>query len=190
MFIEMPVLDHGVVAAVMIFAPLLEIMVLATPLIRAVSAAWRLIPQDRLPLFGQIVVEALAQDHTASASILRGLVYGRTAPPSPVRRRFQAPTLVVGHPRDPLHPFSDADMLVKELPHGTLLEAESLIELRAKPDRLTPQIGDWLDAVWRGEEAGSATVRPKARRARKATATRRPVSRTAGGVTRRARATG
>jgi len=73
LLIEMPVLEHGLVAAVMIFAPLIEIMVLAKPVVRAVSAAWRLIPRRRLPLFGRIVVEALAQDHSASASVLQGL---------------------------------------------------------------------------------------------------------------------
>src|ERR1700730_11539994 len=101
LLIEMPVLDNGVFAAVMIFAPLMEIMVLAKPLVRLVSMAWSLVPRRRLPLLARVVVEALAQDHTASAAILQGLVYGRTAPPARVRRTFQAPALVIGHPRDP-----------------------------------------------------------------------------------------
>ncbi len=165
---EMPVLEHGVVAAVMIFAPLLEIMVLAKPVVRAVSAIWSRVPRERLPLFGQIVVEALAQDHNASASVLQGLVYGRTAPPARLRRTFAAPALVIGHPRDPLHPFSDADTLSRELPNATLLQASSIFELRTRPERLTPMIAAWLDAAW--DKAGNTPqrrgmARPAVRRA-------------------------
>jgi pimeloyl-ACP methyl ester carboxylesterase len=148
MFVEMPVLENGVGAAAMIFVPLLEVMLLARPLVRLMSAAWRLVPRERLPLFGRIVIEALAQDHDASAAILQGLVYGRTAPPVLMRRNFKMPTLVIGHPRDPLHPLADAEALSRELRDGTLLQAESIMELRTKPERLTPQIADWLDSVW------------------------------------------
>jgi pimeloyl-ACP methyl ester carboxylesterase len=172
LFIEMPVLEHGVVAAVMIFAPLLEIMVLAKPVVRAVSAVWSLVPQQRLPLFGRIVVEALAQDHNASASVLQGLVYGRTAPPARLRRTFTAPALVIGHPRDPLHPFSDADGLSRELPNATLLEAGSILELRTRPDRLTPQIAAWLDRTWGVRGAAVGARRAATRRARPAATAR------------------
>ena len=137
----------------------------------------------------RIVVEALAQDHSASAAILQGLVYGRTAPPARVRRTFQAPTLVLGHPRDPLHPFSDADGLVRELPNATLLEAESLVELRSRPNRLTPQIANWLDGVWRGANAPAKSRRRTAPRARGASPVPRPVGRAARRVTRRSGAT-
>ncbi len=48
-----------------------------------------------------------------------------------------APTLVIGHRRDPIHPLTDAGMLADELPNGRLLEANSFVELRLTPDRLT-----------------------------------------------------
>ena len=35
-----------------------------------------------------------------------------------VRRTLAAPTLVIGHQRDPVHPFSDSDALVAELPNA------------------------------------------------------------------------
>ena len=38
------------------------------------------------------------------------------------RRTFEAPALVIGHPRDPVHPFSDAGMLAAELPNGAAAE--------------------------------------------------------------------
>jgi pimeloyl-ACP methyl ester carboxylesterase len=187
LMIEMPVLDNGVFAAVMIFAPLMEIMVLAKPLVKVVSMAWSLVPRGRLPLMARIVVEALAQDHSASAAILQGLVYGRTAPPSRLRRTIQAPTLVIGHPGDPLHPFSDADGLIRELSHATLLEAESLIELRTRPNRLTPRIGDWLDGIWRENKAAPTRVTQERQPGRAKSPARRRISRAAGGVTRQAR---
>ena len=58
-------------------------------------------------------------------------------------------TLVIGHYRDPIHPFSDSDMLVRELRHGRLIEANSILELRLAPDRLTGEIARFLDECWR-----------------------------------------
>ena len=43
------------------------------------------------------------------------------------RRTFTTPALVIGHHRDPVHPFSDAGLLAEELPNGRLLEAGSII---------------------------------------------------------------
>jgi hypothetical protein len=37
------------------------------------------------------------------------------------------PALVIGHYRDPIHPFSDSDMLARELPNARLLEASSIL---------------------------------------------------------------
>jgi hypothetical protein len=55
---------------------------------------------------------------------------------------------VIGHPRDPIHPFSDADMLVRELPDARLIEASSIVELRIAPERLTEEIADFVDGCW------------------------------------------
>ena len=44
---------------------------------------------------------------------------------------------MIGHYRDPVHPFSDSDMLVRELPNARLIEASSILELRLTPERLT-----------------------------------------------------
>ena len=55
---------------------------------------------------------------------------------------------MLGHHRDPVHPFSDAGMLAEELPNGRLLEADSLVELRLQPERLTDEIAAFLDEVW------------------------------------------
>ena len=39
-------------------------------------------------------------------------------PPPDERRAMLAPTLVIGHRRDPIHPLTDAGMLADELPNG------------------------------------------------------------------------
>ena len=57
---------------------------------------------------------------------------------------------MIGHRRDPVHPFSDAGMLAEELPNARLLEADSLVELRLSPERLTGEIAAFLDEVWEG----------------------------------------
>jgi hypothetical protein len=56
---------------------------------------------------------------------------------------------VIGHHRDPVHPFSDSGMLVDELPNGRLLEADSILELRFSPERLTGEIAGFIDDCWR-----------------------------------------
>jgi hypothetical protein len=96
----------------------------------------------------------LSQDPGPSGSVLQGILFGRTAPEHPVRQTFEAPALVIGHPRDPVHPFSDADMLAHELPNGRLLHAESIIELRTRPERLTARIAEFVAECWEdGDDA-------------------------------------
>ena len=56
------------------------------------------------------------------------MLFGGAAPASEVRRGITQPALVIGHPADPLHPFSDADMLVDEMPNARLVDANSILE--------------------------------------------------------------
>jgi hypothetical protein len=57
------------------------------------------------------------------------------------------PALVIGHAGDKLHELSDAQALAEELPNARLLRARSLIELRWNPERLWPDIGNFLEEV-------------------------------------------
>ena len=66
---------------------------------------------------------------------------------------YTSPHLVRFHERIRL-----AGALVEELPNGRLLEADSLLELRLAPERLTNEIADFIDGCWA----------PKRRRAKKA----------------------
>ena len=96
-----------------------------------------------------MMLDWVSQDPKPSASLLQGLFFGRIAPPSEERRRMDQPTLVIGHRRDPVHPFSDSDMLMHELPNASLLQASSLLELRLTPERLTAEIADFVERVLR-----------------------------------------
>ena len=75
---------------------------------------------------------------------------------------------------DIVHPFSDAGMLAKEMPNARLLQANSLVELRMRPERLTEEIADFLDEVWAPRARKRAKGEPKraASPARRAPASR------------------
>jgi len=148
MVIEMPVLDNALLACAIAFTPLLIGLTFGEPVMRFFQRGARAIPEDRVPWFANVVLDGLRQDPAPSAAVLQGLFFGRIAPHRVERRTFETPALVIGHRRDPVHPFSDAGMLADELPHGRLLEAESIVELRFSPDRLTNEIAGFIDSCW------------------------------------------
>jgi pimeloyl-ACP methyl ester carboxylesterase len=152
MVIEMPVLDGALLACALAFTPLMLALSYGEPLMRVVQAGAKRVP--RLPLLLDFVVDTVRQDPAPGAAVLQGLFFGRIAPHRGERRRIQTPTLVIGHRRDPLHPFSDAGMLAEELPNGRLLEASSIVELRIAPERLTGEIADFIDECWQPRAAG------------------------------------
>ncbi|MDQ6846962.1 MAG: alpha/beta hydrolase [Candidatus Dormibacteraeota bacterium] len=148
MILEMPVLDNALVGSAVAFSPLLVAVTIGEPLMRLLSRLVRLIPSSVVPFNIGVVLEALRQDPGPSGALLQGLFFGRTAPHREERRTFTAPSLVIGHHRDPVHPFSDAGMLAKELPNGRLVEASSILEMRLRPDRLYGEIDTFLEQVW------------------------------------------
>jgi hypothetical protein len=82
-------------------------------------------------------------------------------------------TLVIGHYRDPIHPFSDSDMLVRELPNARLLEASSILELRLTPERLTSEIVEFIERCFKPAPKTGARRRTASGSPRGASATRR-----------------
>src|SRR5262249_43215894 len=100
-----------------------------------------------------------SQDPAPSAAVLQGLFFGRTAPPRQERKTIKSRALVIGHPRDPVHPFSDSDMLVRELPDARLVEASSILELRLTPERLTGEIAAFVDECWNPKPRGNHSAR-------------------------------
>jgi pimeloyl-ACP methyl ester carboxylesterase len=153
MVIEMPVLDHALIGCGLAFTPLMVALTAGEPGMRALARAARAVPRRRLPWQADILLDWIRQDPEPSAAVLQGLFFGRTAPPREERRRMQTPALVIGHQYDIIHPFSDAGMLVEELPNGRLLEASSLIELRVAPRRLTEEIARFVEECWRPRAA-------------------------------------
>lgn len=159
MIIEMPVLDNAIPACAAAFTPLLFALTFGQPVMRRVAWIAQKIPRERVPLLLELFLDSLAQDPGPSGSVLQGILFGRTAPEHPVRQTFQSPTLVIGHPRDPVHPFSDADRLAAELPKGKLIDANSIIELRVRPERLTAKIAAFVEDCWREEDAEPEAAR-------------------------------
>lgn len=168
LLLEMPVLDNGLLGSALAFTPLLVALTFGEPVMKGVQALARRVPRRPLPLVAEILVDWVAQDPGPSAAVLQGLFFGRIAPHRSERRTFEAPSLVIGHPRDPVHPFSDADMLAAELPNGRLLNADSIIELRTRPERLTEEIAAFVDGCWATRTTSSARRRAGRRRAARA----------------------
>ncbi len=163
MIIEMPVLDKAIPACGAAFTPLLFALTYGEPVMKALALGARRIPRAFVPFTVELVLDWIAQDPGPSGAVLRGILFGRTAPERTVREGLEAPALVIGHPRDPLHPFSDADMLAAELPNGRLIDANSIIELRVSPERLTGKIAAFIDECW--DEAGARSAGHRARAA-------------------------
>ena len=100
-----------------------------------------------------MLLDTVRQDPAPSAAVLQGLFAQRTAPHRAERRTLATPALVIGHHRDPVHPFSDAGLLAEELPDARLLEASSILELRLAPERLTGEIAAFVEECWRPRPA-------------------------------------
>jgi pimeloyl-ACP methyl ester carboxylesterase len=146
MMIEMPVLDNALLAAAVIFTPIMIGLRLGEPLLRRLAAAARRIPRTN-PLL-DMGLDIWRQDPAPSSGVLEGLFLGSSAPHHQFRVQMTQPTLVIGHHADPLHPFSDSGMLAEELPNSRLIEANSILEWRISPERLDAELAKFLDDVW------------------------------------------
>ena len=146
LFIEMPVLDNALSAVAAIFAPIMIALRFGRPVFEAVSRAAAMLPRSHFIV--DLGLDMVRQRPGPSLSVLEGLLLGESAPRSAERRGIEQPALIVGHPNDPLHPFSDAGMLAGELANARQIDADSIVEWRLKPDRLNTELADFLDDVW------------------------------------------
>ena len=149
MMIEMPVLDNALLAAAVIFTPMMIGLRFGEPFLNLVAAGARRIPRSNQLL--DIGLDWIRQDPAPSEAVLEGLFLGSSAPHHQFRVQMEQPTLVIGHHADPLHPFSDAGMLAEELPNSHLIEANSILEWRISPERLDDELARFLDDVWEGK---------------------------------------
>ncbi len=147
MMIEMPVLDNAIPAVAAVFTPVLFALTLGKPVVNVVSAVANRVPHG-LHYFVDIALDTVRQEPGPSGAVLQGILFGRSAPPRHLLKEIETPALVLGHGRDVIHPFSDAQMLARVLPNGRLIQANSVLELRNNPDRLTKKIEKFLDSCW------------------------------------------
>jgi pimeloyl-ACP methyl ester carboxylesterase len=146
LFIEMPVLEDALLGAAMIFTPILVGLRFGKPLLSVTSQALQRVPRTNYLL--DIGLDWLRRDPDTSRAVLEGILFGGAAPPREERQRIAHPALVIGHPNDPLHPFSDAGMLVEEVPNARLVNANSILEWRLTPGRLDDELAGFLDQVF------------------------------------------
>jgi pimeloyl-ACP methyl ester carboxylesterase len=145
LFVEMPVLDNALPAVAGAFTPVLLSLRFGRPAFELLSRFTSLLPRTNFLV--DIGLDWVRQRPGPSGAVLEGLLLGETAPHRAERRRIEQPTLIVGHPRDPLHPFSDSGMLAEELPNARLVEASSPLEWRLRPARLTAELAGFLAEV-------------------------------------------
>ena len=173
---EMPVLDNALLGCAIAFTPLLVALTFGAPVTRFLARGWRRVPRGLHNMI-DVWLDSLSQDPGPASAVLQGIYFGRSAPPRSERSKIEAKTLVIGHPRDPVHPFSDSDMLVRELRNARLVEASSVLELRLTPERLTGEIADFVDECWgprkRSKSHGTRRTTPAPARTGKAGRTRR-----------------
>ena len=156
MVLEMPVLDNAIIAAGVAFLPVMLAMRFAAPVMQLSSAIARRLPTGRLGVINDTVLDWARDEPRPSLAVLQGLFFGRIAPPRSVRRTLTPPALVIGHQNDPVHPLTDAGELADELPSGRLLEADSILELRVRPARLTGEIAAFIEECFAPARAGGA----------------------------------
>jgi pimeloyl-ACP methyl ester carboxylesterase len=154
LLMEMPVLEDALVGAALIFTPLLLSLRFGRPLLSTTSQALQRVPRTHYLL--DMLLDFLRRDPASSQAVLEGVLFAGAAPPPEERRAIEQPALVIGHPNDPLHPFSDADMLVEEMPNARLVDANSILEWRLSPKRLDDELAAFLDRAFAGSERGGA----------------------------------
>ncbi len=111
---------------------------------RATAAVFRRMPPTPFPPLDSLV-HAASLPPEVMAAVLHGILVGPVAPTQEARAAIVAPTLVLAHRYDLIHPFDDAVNLAEQLPNGTMVRARSPLELRLRPDRLTDVVAAFLD---------------------------------------------
>ena len=146
LLLEMPVMENAVPAAALMLVPLMVAVHYAKPMYRLFARLLRKLPEPKRAVLNS-VRNALAAEPEVIRAILHGILVGPVVPSLRRRKHIQAPTLVIGHARDPLHDMADAKALKRQLPNGQILVARSMLELRTRPERLMPQILEFLRAL-------------------------------------------
>ena len=156
LFIEMPVLDNALSAVAGFFTPIMLGLRFGRPLFEVTSRITSVLPRTNYIV--DMGLDFVRQRPGPSLAVLEGLLLGETAPHREERRGIAQPTLIVGHTRDPVHPFSDSGMLAEEVPGAVLVEANSILEWRLTPRRLDDELAAFLDDVWEHDALSAPAV--------------------------------
>jgi pimeloyl-ACP methyl ester carboxylesterase len=163
LLLEMPVLHNALEAGIIAFAPLMFAARFLPVTVHAARWLTRPVPRGLVPFWVGIGLDTLDQHPRPVAAVVHGIFFGRVAPSSAQRRTITAPALVVGHPADPIHPAADASLLADELPNAEFVRAASIVEWRARPERLTRHAVGFALGCW--QKAPGGTTRQRRRRA-------------------------
>jgi pimeloyl-ACP methyl ester carboxylesterase/acyl-CoA-binding protein len=149
LFLEMPVMEWSAPWAAVLLSP----MLVAARFLRAgyvpLTRMMRKLPRPRELKREWLasIMNTLSLDPPVVAAILHGVLVGPIVPSERQRKNMKMPALVIGHTGDKLHEFRDAHVLSEQLPNARLLEARHILELRTRPDRMWPQISQFLQEV-------------------------------------------
>ncbi|MDZ7676088.1 MAG: alpha/beta hydrolase [Acidimicrobiales bacterium] len=156
--VEMPVLEWAVPSAALTFVPLLLGAHYARRPLRPITDLC-----SRLPRTGRAVdslLDALSTRPEAASAILHGILVGPVAPTVDARHGISAPTLVIGHRADLIHPFSDAENLTEQIPNARLVRGWFPFGMRIIPDRLLDAVASFLDDLDDLDDLGAGPVSP------------------------------
>jgi pimeloyl-ACP methyl ester carboxylesterase len=147
LILEMPVLEWATPAAAMLFVPLLMLNHYGRRLVGLTARINRRLP--RTP-WGPVnsFLNSASSDPDSQAAVLHGVIVGPVAPTREERAAITAPTLVLGHGNDPIHPFDDAQNLAHLMPAAELVPTFNFAELRFRPARLRAIISAFAAERW------------------------------------------
>ena len=94
-------LDNALEAGLVAFGPMMLCARYLPFTVAGLRALTRPIPRGLVPFWAGIVLDTFDQQPAAMAATMHGIIFGRIAPPSRVRRSIAVPALVVGHPQGP-----------------------------------------------------------------------------------------
>lgn len=161
LLVEMPVLDNAVEVGLVVFGPAMLGARFLPFTVTTARALTRWVPRGLVPFWIGVGLDTCDQQPAAMAAVLHGIIFGRIAPPSKLRRAIAVPTMVVGHPADPIHPAADAAMLAEEIPGARFVQAQNILEWRLRPERLDAAAVEFVRECWQecGETRADGGIR-------------------------------
>ena len=163
LLVEMPVLEWATPAAASLFVPLLLAVSFGRRLFGFATSLVRRLPRTGIDPLDSFL-GTFSMEPEAIAAVLHGILVGPVAPEIEERCAIAAPTLIIGHENDLIHPFSDAENLAQPDPGCAPRPRPVHVRAAARPraahagDRPLPQRGV--------RETGASTCRRR-RRARR-----------------------